>query len=564
MRHLRLSLLAAILFLLTSTLFAQTDTASLEGRVVDSAGALITSASIAVVNMQTNFTYHAVSDSAGQWVVSPVRIGTYRVTIEAPGFKKVVSDSITLDVQQRQRVDVTLQLGEVNQQIEVQGTSPLIQTDTSESGQVIDSENMVGMPLNGRNPVQLAQLTVGVNANEPGGRTTSTFGFSADGSRSIDNNFLLDGIDNNSNLPDLLNGANYVIMPPPDALQEFKIETDNYDAEFGRSTGAIVNAVTRGGSNDLHGVLYEFVRNQKMDAMNRYDTSLQPYHQNQFGATIGGRILRNKLFFFGDYEGLRISQSQPNTALVPTAAQFNGDFSAQLNLAAPTGVKDCNGVPTYSGELFDTTLTQASAANPSGYCGVPFGYGVNGNPSNVIPAAKIDRLGQALIHLFPSPNVIAAGYNYISDPKMTESNNQEDYRVDQVLSTHDTAFYRFSMSRSPSIIPSPFPGVADGGGFFAGIQQLNAYSAAISETHVISPTKVNEIRLGYNRQYTDRYQENYNQNESGALGFPGVPYISGNGGLPQLTFSDASTLGSPTYLPAIERQNTYVLGVCRA
>jgi outer membrane receptor protein involved in Fe transport len=558
MRRVRLFLLAAIFFL-ASPLIAQTDTASLEGRVVDSSGALITSASVSVVNLQTNFTYHAVSDSAGQWAISPIRIGSYRVTIEAVGFKKVVTGSITLDVQQRQRVDVTLLPGEVTQQVEVQGSSPLIQTDTSESGQVIDSETMVGMPLNGRNAVQLAQLTVGVNANEPGGRTTSTFGFSADGSRSIDNNFLLDGIDNNSNLPDLLNGANYVIMPPPDALQEFKIETDNYDAEFGRSTGAIVNAVTRSGSNDFHGALYEFLRNQKLDAMNYYDAKLQPYHQNQFGVAVGGRVLRNKLFFFADYEGLRISQAQPNTALVPTTAQRSGDFSSQLNLAAPTGVADCNGKPTYSGELFDTTLTKASSATPSGYCGVPFGYGIDGNPSNVIPAGKIDQLGQTLIQLFPQANVTASGYNFLSDPLLTENANQEDYRVDQVFSTHDTAFYRFSMSRSPSIIPSPFPGVADGGGFFTGVQQLNAYSAAISEAHIISAAKVNEIRIGYNRQYTFRYQENYTQNESGSLGFPGVPYATGNGGLPQLTFSDASTLGSPTYLPAIERQNTYVV-----
>jgi hypothetical protein len=549
----------AVLFLLTSSLAAQKDAASLEGRVVDSTGAVVAGAAVSAVDQETNLTYRATSDSAGQWTLSPVRIGTYRISVEATGFRKVVTDPITLDVQQRQRVDLQLIPGSVNQQVEVYSGTPLIQTDTSESGQVVNNQTMVGMPLNGRNPVQLAQLTVGVNANEPGARTTASFGFSADGSRSIDNNFLLDGIDNNSNIPDLLNEANYVIMPPPDALQEFKIETDNYDSEFGRSTGAIVNAVSKSGSNDLHGVFYEFLRNQNMDARNYYDTSLQPYHQNQFGATVGGKIIRNRLFFFGDYEGLRISQSQPSTALVPTAAQRSGDFSRQLDLTSPTGVEDCNGMPTYSGELFDTTQTRATTANAGGFCGVPFGYASGGVPSNVIPAAKIDPLGQKLIQLFPLPNVSAAGYNYLSDPHMTQTVHQGDVRIDEVFTAHDTGFYRFSMSRNPSIIPSPFPGVADGGGFFTGDQQLNAYSAAVSETHVFSAAKVNEIRLGYNRQYASRYQFNYDQDIAAQIGFPGVPYTAGNGGLPQISFSDASTLGSPTYLPAIERQNTYVI-----
>ena len=207
----------------------------------------------------------------------------------ATGFKAAVVGPITLDVQQRQRVDLTLVPGAVSQSVEVRSNSPLIQTDTSELGQVVDNKTMVGLPLNGRNPVQLAQLTVGVTTNEPGARTTAAFGFSASGSRSIDNSFLLDGIDNNSNLPDLLNEANYVVMPPPDALQEFKIETGNYDSEFGRSTGAIVNAVTRSGSNQFHGVLYEFLRNQNLDAMNYYDTSLQPYHQNQFALRLAAQ-----------------------------------------------------------------------------------------------------------------------------------------------------------------------------------------------------------------------------------------------------------------------------------
>ncbi len=552
----RFACLVALLAASITPLFAQRDAASLEGRVVDSSGAVVANAAVVAVNTATNFAYRVQSDTTGAWSISPVRIGTYTLTISAPGFKQAVVGPITLDVQQRQRADVALQLGEVSEHVVVEGAAPILETDSSETGQVIDSVSMVGFPLNGRNPVQLAQLSVGVTTSEPGARDSGGFGFSASGSRSLDNNFLLDGVDNNSNLPDLLNEANYVVMPPPDALQEFKVETGNYDAEFGRSTGAVVNATTKGGTNQFHGTLYEFLRNQAFDAMNYFDATRQPYHQNQFGATLGGRIIRDKLLFFVDYQGLRESQAQTTTSTVPTAAQRAGDFSDQLDLTSPTGVLDCNGVQTYQGELFDTKQTQATAGG--GFCGVPFGY-ANGAPVNVIPASKVDPLGSTLINLFPSPNASGVGYNYLSDPVTTQTSNQGDVRVDQVWGQHDTSFYRFSTSNTPEIIGSPFPGFADGGGFFDGNQQITAYSGAASEVHVFSVHKVNEFRVGFNRIKTSRYQAFSNQNVSSLIGFPGVPYEPGtnNGGLPQLSFSDASTLGSPTFLPAVERQTTF-------
>ncbi len=553
-RALRLGLFLLAMVAAVAPLWAQRDAASLEGRVVDSSGAVVPNAAVKAVNTATNFEYQTQSDASGAWVLSPVRIGTYRITIAAKGFKEAVAGPITLDVQQRQRVDVTLQLGDVSERIEVHATAPLLETDSSETGQVIDNESMVAFPLNGRNPVQLAQLTVGVTTSEPGARDSGGYGFSASGARSLDNNFLLDGIDNNSNLPDLLNEANYVVMPPPDALQEFKIETGNYDAEFGRATGAIVNATTMSGSNSFHGALYEFVRNQDFDALNYFDTAQQPYHQNQFGATLGGRIIRDKLLFFIDYQGLRTSEAQTTTSVVPTDAERAGDFTSQLDLTSPTGVLDCNGVQTYAGELFNTRSTQASGSN---FCGVPFGYaGVV--PSNVVPSGSTDSLGKTLINLFPEPNANGVGYNYISDPVTAQTANQGDVRIDQVLTKSDNAFYRFSASNSPENLGSPFPGLADGGGFFDGIQQITAYSGAASEVHIFSARKINEFRFGFNWIKTSRYQANYNENVSAQVGFPGVPYQAGtdNGGLPQLTFDDASSLGSPSYLPAVERQRT--------
>jgi Carboxypeptidase regulatory-like domain/TonB-dependent Receptor Plug Domain len=356
------SLLFCVLSLIAGTsLRAQIDTATVAGRIIDRSGATVPDADVTVTNTETNFVYKTKSATNGEWTISPVHIGTYQLVVTASGFSRSVAGPFTLSVQQRQQIDLTLQAGAVSSTVEVVDSAPVLETATSERSQLIDSRTMQTLPLNGRNPVQLAQLTAGVTASEPGARDEQGFGFSANGARSLQNNFLLDGIDNNSNLPDLLNEANYVVMPSVDALQEFRVETDSYSAEFGRATGAVVNATTKSGSNHIHGVFYEFLRNQAFDARNYFDQILPDYHQNQFGATVGLPIIHDKLFLFLDYEGLRLSQGQTNTALVPTAQQRVGDFSSQLDLTSPTGVADCNGRPTYQGELFNTNKTQVSA-----------------------------------------------------------------------------------------------------------------------------------------------------------------------------------------------------------
>src|SRR5271170_120676 len=303
-------ILLVIFLVATPWLNAQIDTATVAGRVTDKTGATVPGADVMVTNTETNFVYRTKSAANGEWTISPVHIGTYRLTINATGFNQSLAGPFTLSVQQRQQIDITLRTGAVSSVVEVTDTAPVLETATSERSQLIDSRTMETLPLNGRNPVQLAQLTAGVVFSEPGARDEQGYGFSANGARSLQNNFLLDGIDDNSNLPDLLNEANYVVMPSVDALQEFKVETDTYSAELGRATGAVVNATVKSGTNKFHGVVYEFLRNQDLDAKNFFDTVQPSYHQNQFGATLGGPILHNKLFFFVDYEGLRISQGQ--------------------------------------------------------------------------------------------------------------------------------------------------------------------------------------------------------------------------------------------------------------
>ena len=349
-------------------------------------------------------------------------------------------------MQQRIALDVALQVGQISESIEVTGATPLLETETSELGQVVDNKRMANLPLNGRNFAQLALLTAGTAPSEPGARDEGGFGFSANGARSLQNNFLLDGVDNNSNLPDLLNETNYVIQPSVEAMEEFKVQTNAYSAEFGRGNGAIINATIKSGTNQFHGSAYEFLRNEKLDAKNFFDdpnSPIAPYKQNQFGFTIGGPIVRNRTFFFADYEGLRIRQAQTTTSFVPTAAQLSGDFSDQLDLTNPQqalaadGVTmipalDCAGHPTFAGEIFNARQAQNSGLYASGLCGVPYGaYDAGGNPTNIIPQGQLDPLSLAIARLYPAPNVNGNGFNFLSNPVRSETRNNFDVRIDQ-------------------------------------------------------------------------------------------------------------------------------------
>jgi len=570
-------------------LWAQKDAGAIVGVVRDASGAVVVGAKVTVTDADRGQNFGTKTNESGEYVASPLRVGRWAVTVEHTGFKKAVSSPVEINVQDRVAVNITLQVGQITEQVVVTESAPLLQTETSELGQVVDSKRVANLPLNGRNFAQLALLSAGTAPSEPGARDEGGFGFSANGARSLQNNFLLDGIDNNSNLPDLLNETNFVIQPPVDALQEFKVQSNAYGAEFGRGNGAIINAVIKSGTNQLHGSLWEFLRNDKLDGRNFFDDPTKatpPYKQNQFGGTFGGPVVipgiyngRNRTFFFVDYEGLRVRQAQTQTALVPSTNWRNGDFSDQIDLTnpvsalAPDGLKqvpalDCNGVQTYAGEIFDTRLTKTSTAYLSGLCGFPFGYDKTGNPSNIIPTAPnvkdggfLDPLALRLAALYPQPGMLLQGNNFLSNPVLKETRNNFDVRVDQKFNDNDFSFFRFSFEDQPRTIPGTFPGFADGGGFFSGQEENSYRSFATSWTHIFKPQLVNEFRLGYNRINSQRLQLFANVNVSAQEGFPGVPFSAGIGGLPQLSFSDGSapTLGSPTFLPSKELQNSYTL-----
>lgn len=566
MLGLGLIVLLLLCFGLPSPARAQKDTASIVGTVRDSTGAVIPDAKITVTDVDRGTSFTTSTTASGDYVAGPLRIGRYKVTVEKQGFKTAVAGPVELDVQQRAAVDVTLEVGPMIQTVQVQEAAPLLETLTSDLGQVVGSRNMVTLPLNMRNFSQLALLSGGVAPAEPGARNAGSFGFSSNGGRAYQNNFLLDGIDNNSNLTDLLNETSYVVQPSVDALQEFKVQTNAYTAEFGRGNGAILNATIKSGTNEFHGDVYEFLRNDKLDARNFFDAARAPYQQNQFGFTIGGPIRlgrfydgRNRTFFFFDYEGLRIRRGETLTATVPTLAERAGDFSDLLDLSSPTGVLDCNGQPTYSGEIFDVRNAQVNAASPTGVCGVPFGYDASGNPSNIIAAGAVDSLATSLTKLWPLPNVSGAGFNFLANPKRITNRNNFDAKVDHNISDKDTSFVRISYEKQPSIIPAVFQSTGgNGNDFFTG-DEVNFYlSGALSETHIFNPRLVNEFRFGYNRVNSRRFQFNWTKNVSADLGIPGVPFVPLNGGMPEFDFDDVDAIGDPTFLPSLEIQNTFV------
>jgi hypothetical protein len=544
--------------------WAQKDMGSVVGVVKDATGAVLADAKVTVTDLDHGTTFQTTTNSNGEYVVGPLGIGRYTVAVEKQGFKKAVAGPVPVNVQDRVAVDVTLQVGGINETITVSTITPQLETETSELGQVVNAQMATALPLNGRNFAQLAQLAAGVAPNEPGARTETSYGFSSNGARALQNNFLLDGVDNNAYLGDVLNGSAYVIQPSVDAIGEFKVETNSYSAEFGRGNGAIMNAVIKSGTNGFHGDAYEFFRNDDLDGRNAFDfLGRQQYQQNQFGATLGGPIKKDRTFFFVDYEGLRVRQALPQLVLIPSPQQVSGNFSSFLSLSSPiASVVDCSGNPTYKGEMFNPRLTQLSAVNATGFCGVPIAVNGSGVPTNIFPSSgpsAINKVAAGLAALFPSPNVNINGDNYLVDPKKSLDQNNFDIRVDQTFSDKDHFFGRFSYENQPIFTPGPFTTILDGGGFTAGNQDNSYRSAAISELHMFSTSLVNEFRFGYNRINSHRVEPNADTDVAAQAGLLGVPFTPGFGGLPSMCFADYQCIGTNDYLPAIEKQNSFVL-----
>ncbi len=366
---LTLALLGLLLFV-AQGLYAQVDTGAITGTVKDASGAVIPGAKVTLTNEGTSFSVSTVTDTAGGYRFTPVKIGSYKVTAEFQGFQTSAHPGVTVDVQQTVVVDFALQPGQVTQTVEVTAAVPLLQTQNGSVGQVADTRQVNDLPLNGRNYTFLAQLAAGVTQEPFTGRGMEATGsFTANGLGTANNDYILDGIDNNNDSVDFLNGASYAVKPPVDAIQEFKVQTSNFSAEFGRAGGAILNATIKSGTNHVHGSLWEFLRNDVLDAANFFQNS--PTHidkgqfqQNQFGGSIGGPIIiphvyngKDKTFFFADYEGTRIRQATPQVTTVPTNEERASGYSDLSEL-----IKDQSGTRT---DLLNRTFPLGTVFDPA-------------------------------------------------------------------------------------------------------------------------------------------------------------------------------------------------------
>jgi hypothetical protein len=471
---------------------AQFDTAEVLGTVRDKSGAVVPKAAITLLNIDTGIQAKTTADDSGNYDFSNVKIGTYRVTAEAKGFSTEVASGITVNVGARQRVDFSLAVGAVTETVEVSGAAAALETDSSEHGQVINTAAIVELPLNGRNYADLALLAANVvkspQAISFGPTGTPREGeFNVNGMRGTYNNFLLDGLDNNSYGTSNQSYSAQAIQPSPDALAEFKVITSNFSAEYGRVGGAVVNAVMRSGTNQFHGTAYEFMRNTDLNATGYLFTNaafIKPTLQrNQFGLTIGGPLIKNKLFFFADYEGYRQLQRYLNFDSLPDATDRQG--------VLPVAV-----VNPLTGSVY---------------------------PANTaIPASAFNPLAAAMLNELPPLNGAGRSNNYEALLLIRDYSDKFDAKIDGQINNRMTAFLRFSQRKDIQFYQSSYAGPAggDGNGFIHSIDQ----NASAGYTWTVSSTSLLEARLGWTHIVAGK--------EPPLLGGPSLESMFGIQGLP--------------------------------
>ena len=516
--------------LLPPAAFAQQETATLTGIVRDESGAIVQGATVTVTNVQTNIGVKTETDDAGAYVIPSLRPGEYSVTAERQGFPKFVRTGITLQVAQVARIDITLQAGQLTETVEVVGATSLLDTQTSSRGLVIDQKKIVDLPLNGRDYNQLALLSPGVLPGTPRLASVNFKGvLNVNGNRTFNNVFLLDGVDNIS-YSNSFRGENVqLVQPSIEALQEFKIQTNAYSAEYGRSSGAVVNATIKSGTNTVRGSVYEFLRNDALDANNFFSNALgapKPQRErNQFGAAVGGPLIRNRTFWFGDYEGLRDLEGVPRVRQVPTAAEKAG--------------------------LFSTAVVDPFAA------GRP-AFSRNAAGQWVIPQDRWDPVGAAIVALIPDPNV-AGSTIYASTPVTDTRQDQFDVRIDHQFATALTFFGRYSFVDTLTFRPAPLPGLAEGSFNDAfGANDNRSQGLALGLTWMVSSNLVGDLRFGYARGDYYTNPPNFGINGAAEIGLRNVPDDPAIvGGVPKVNIQGFDAVGRHTSTPQFQTPRSW-------
>ena len=523
--------LLSIVLVLSATGYSQTVRGTILGTVTDASGAVVRGAKVTALQTSTGLTRAEVTNGEGEYSIPQLPVGPYTVTVEQPGFKKTERTGVELRVDDKLRIDIALALGQVTETVAVEATAPVINTDSATVGNVVDNKKVTELPLNGRNFLQLNLLVPGVNQGVKGSQNQTQGGsVSANGAREQANNFLLDGMDNND-----LAINQYAVAISTEAIQEFKVQGSTYSAEFGRSPGAQINIATKAGTNEIHGVLYEYLRNNVLDAKNFFDRPgpMPGYKRNQYGTSVGGPIKKNKTFYFGNFEGARIRQGITKVATEPTVAMKNGDFSA-----VPTTIYDPSSLQPVNGVLARS----------------PF-------PGNIIPSGQITAVGRAVANLFPAPNGPgSSGANglFTSSPTKTDDFDQFTVRVDHRFNDNNTLFGRYSYSKENRFdtFDSFCAGANNVPGF--GCNTLNGGQQVVADyVRLLGPTKVNEARMSFTRVRGGIFQQNLGNDVSSTLGIAGTGRSSLDFGVPVITAVGYDRLGEATNLPQDRHDNTY-------
>ena len=544
---------------------AQVTSGTILGSVVDPTDRGVAGASITITEINKGTVNNSVTDEIGNYNAPFLPIGTYRVSVESPGFKRGVSAEIVLNVDDKRRVDFKLEVGSVSESINVEASAALVRAESAELGEVINRAAVEQLPLNGRNFAQLVYLVPGVTSGQPGENLSgsSTFNpragsnFNALGSQGNANGWLVDGVSDNEYTFNTV-----IVQPSVESIQEFKVLTGTFSAEFGRGAG-VVTTQTKSGSNSFHGSGFEFLRNSYMDARNYFNARLDsagnpvvqpPFRRNQFGGSVGGPIIKNRTFFFGDYYGWRELKGQTYTNSVPTPQERTGDFSDW---------KDARGnlIPVY-----DPTTTRV----------------LNGQtirdqfPNNVMPPSMINPVSANVVSLYPLPNVAGKlTSNYLSTVNRTVNDNGFNTRVDHRITEKDSIFVRYSFEHYNLIAPQgqsacclPTPDSVkskfDLGPYVAGTQNTRLWTSglALNETHIFSPTLVNEFIGGYDRFNPATLQSDYGHNTADSLGIMGInfapPATTGIPGLAPGDFTGFS--GGPNMAPVNPRETVMQFG----
>lgn len=519
--------------------WAQIDTASIVGTVTDSSGAVLPGATVTAIQEGTGFTTTATTNSRGQFVFSTLRIGRYTLSAELQAFKRGVRRDVQLNIQQRLEVNFSLELGALTEEVVVSGEAALLQTQSGDMGYAVDQRQLTELPLLGRRYTELALLQTGVVQSGQGisSRGEDTF-FNANGNFATWNNFVLDGGDNNSFSTNLQERTPQVIQPPVDALEEFRIQTRTYSAEFGRSAGAVVNASIKQGSNQFRGTVFGFLRDEAFNA-NTYENKQAgrpkgKFDQYIYGATLGGPLVRNKLFFFGDYQGTRQQQALSQLATVPTPLMRQGNLSE-----LPSG-----------NALRPSTFFPASCLN-----------------GQVLVPACIDPVAQRLINLYPMPNIQSAidrqgqpgsfGLpNFINNGILDINIDQFDLRADWKPDASNSLFARYSQSKTSRNEPPALGPIASGD--FNSLIDVKGQSAVAGYTRVLSAGLLAEVRGAWNKIDGDTFHHAFGVPSNAEFGIRGVPEDPRySGGIPHINIAGLTRLGGPFFRPQFQQSQVY-------